>query len=282
MLALPATARTVELAPVGNWTVSYDDGSCAVSRNFGGPDGLVGMELRQIRPGDSFQLIITSNDFSVRSGGSRVSLLPDAPQDGDRFFGLRTSDGIQGVEILGNFKTAADREIAEELKEDDLPVLPLPLADQIAREQAITGFLVSKSFSRDLLLQTGAMDEPMNVMRNCMDELVSSWGIDVVAHQSLARPVHPEDLSEWALQFQRRYPESMLASGRQAIVWARVTVGTDGRGTQCAIQSTMNDTDFNIVACELLLQHGRWMPALDAQSQPIVSYWVGSIVYAIR
>ena len=119
----------------------------------------------------------------------------------------------------GKLQNRCGPRIAEELKEDDLPVLPLPLADQIAREQAITGFLVSKSFSRDLLLQTGAMDEPMNVMRNCMDDLVSSWGIDVVAHKSLARPVHPEDLSEWALQFQRHYPESMLASGRQAIVW---------------------------------------------------------------
>ena len=281
MLTSPARAEVIELAPSGDWVVSFDDSSCALHREFGGSENLVLMELRQFRPGDSYQLVVTTKAYRANRGRIKFALLPDDAPDYESGFGVNSADGAQGFAFLGSFKQAADREIASQLKEDGLPVPLWPLEDQIARERSITGILLDEAFSRDLLLQTGRLDQPMNVMRTCMDDLVGSWGIDVLAHQTLSRAVEPDDLSEWARHLQQQYPSSMLSEGRQAIVWARVTVGIDGRGAQCAVQSTMNDTEFNEVACNLLLEHGRWQPALDAQSQPIVSYWVGSITYEI-
>jgi hypothetical protein len=281
IVASPARAEVISLAPSSEWVVSFDDASCAMIREFGTPESRVSMELRQFRPGGSFQLVVQTVAFARRNGPVSFTILPDEAQEFEYAIGVNRADGARGFALLGSFKRAADREIAERLQEDDQPPRDWPIDDQLIREREISGILVEQGFSEEFLLQTGRLDQVMNVMRTCMDDLVASWGVDVVAHRTLERQVRPIDVTRWRRHLDRRYPLSMVARGQQAIVWARVTVGTDGRAMGCAIQSTMSDATFNDVACSLLVEHGRWEPALDARHQPIISYWVGAISYAI-
>jgi protein TonB len=59
--------------------------------------------------------------------------------------------------------------------------------------------------------------------------------------------------------------------GDYVIVW--LTVGTDGRPTDCKVARPSRDSEANAITCRLALERFRFRPATDGSGQPVVSTW---------
>ena len=150
------------------------------------------------------------------------------------------------------------------------------------QESRVTGITIRRAFNRTLFLKTGSMHAPMEAMRTCLDELMTHWGIDVEAHRTLSRRVQPVDQAAWAGEIQKRYPVQMLKEGMQGYLDIRLGISDQGKPTACHLQSPINDEAFESAACDSLMQHAKFEPALDAVGQPIASYYRTSIIYMIN
>ncbi len=157
-----------------------------------------------------------------------------------------------------------------------------PHLDHLARTHAATeGILIEQAFSRDLFIRTGQMGTAMAAMRTCLDELMSHWEIDVAAHRSLSRKARPLNFQDLARRMQQNYPREMVRQGLAGYLNVRLSVSAEGQPTACHLQTPINHEVFEREACEGLMRHAKFSPALDAAGQPIASYYQTSILYML-
>jgi TonB family protein len=273
--AVDRPEEVLRLAPSSNWVVDYDADSCALRRAFDSADDKVTLEFRQYAPGDMLQVIVASNYLETEGGRLRVKFEPD-----DRLLERpHAIVGTFGEGIEGLFYQDSLRANAE--KDPDGEPAPWSADDRDAREEAISGLLVTDGFERDVMLQTGAMHRPMVAMRACIDELLTHWGIDVEAHRTLSRPVTPKLMHRWVRRVQEQYPVQMLHQRRGGYIHIRLMIAADGKPTSCNVQIEASHPAFQQAACDTLMRHAQFDPALDAAGQPIASYFITSILYQV-
>ncbi|HXD03378.1 MAG TPA: energy transducer TonB [Novosphingobium sp.] len=64
------------------------------------------------------------------------------------------------------------------------------------------------------------------------------------------------------------YPSRALREEREGTTGFRVTVGPDGRVTDCQITSSSGSPDLDQTACEKIRQRARFTPATDGEGNP--------------
>ena len=266
----PSTIYT----PSISWNVDYADDSCALRRAFVNGDDKVVLELRQFSPGDKFNATAASTAFRQGTKPLKVRILPeDKTHDAAGSSPLQYPNGLFGFGWSDSFVplTGGAGKLAV------IGAIP----DRTAREKAIEGIELSAGLTRTVVIATGEMYRPMQAMRKCMEELLTHWGIDAVAHRNLSRQAKAKDQGEWAKIIQAKYPGKMLVYDRSGIVRVRVMVGTDGLPTSCHIQVPSQDKSFEATACAGMMKAARFEPALDAMGKPIASYYVTTISYFV-
>ncbi|MGB3166741.1 MAG: energy transducer TonB [Alteraurantiacibacter sp.] len=280
----PVNPEPTTLAPVMNWNVDFAEDSCALRRMFGEEGQRVYLELRQYEPGNPLVAMVASNDFDRlnRPRDFSFSFAPDAEfQEVDFPMGIDSDDLGKGAMFYTSLMTAEQRALSGELRSGHS--IPLAIEDKVrdTREAAITHVTVNGLFEEPIVLETGSIHPAMGVMRQCMDELVEHWGVDVEAHRTLLRTVQPLEMNSWVRRVQQYYPRSALMRGQQAYVRIRLNVSEEGRATDCAIQASFNEAVFDEAACRQLLRYSRFEPALDANGDPIASYWHTAVRYQV-
>lgn len=250
----------------------FDDG---ISRVF--------LELRQFSPGDSAQLIVASNRDRRTSRRVGANFLPDDETHyHDRVMAIGLGELGEGILTTVTPYRSGMRELSEELGENQQVDYSWTDEQRDGREAEITGLAITRAFRENFVLETGPMHEPMAVMRDCLDKLLGYWGIDVEAHRSLLRQVRPVEIERWSRELVERYPSNLLQDGEQAVVRIRMNISEVGRPTACTVQLSMSNSQFEELACALLLRHARFEPALDGNGDPIASYWVTQVTYQIN
>lgn len=285
--ATPLAARDEPevLAPASAWVVDYADDSCALRRQFGEVGHAVVLELRQFAPGSvNYQYKLLSDIYRLNNRyaatGVRIRYLPDAePTDAVAAFNLEPQEQWRGITFAHSL---FERPIAD-YDEENPAAEPAERSALVAslnlesREQAITGIEIRNAFNQDIILQTGSLRAPMNAMRECLDELLTHWGIDAQAHRTLRQAALPIDQHIWARQVQEVDPGARR--GEQAVLRIRLAISVEGRVTGCHMQQRMGQEQFAQAACDALRQYGRFSPALDAQGNPIASFYPLTMFY---
>ena len=265
---------TLLLEPQSDWVLDYDDDSCALRRAFG--DGDIGafLELRQFAPDDTIQFTAYSTDIGITPHPAIYRADPDeAATASSVTYYVNFGEGGTGVQFQGDLRRSAERPQQPDTGWDP---------DQRAgREREIDGISVYSGLDRPVTFATGSLGSPMQAMRVCLDELLTHWNIDVAAHRTLNRRATPWRMERWIGQVRRVYPTRMLRDGEQAKLRVRLMVNEEGRASECFVQSTIGDKGFEDEACEQLLDHARFEPALDAQNRPIRSFWTTSMIYTL-
>lgn len=119
----------------------------------------------------------------------------------------------------------------------------------------------------------------MTALHDCVDELVTHWGIDVEAHKTLTRPALPIDMAAAASMV--GYPPKMLRQRMPGLVNVRLAIDEAGRVTACHIQMPLSDPEFAASSCADIQHAFEFEPALDKDGKPIASYWVTRVVFQI-
>ncbi|MEO5494767.1 MAG: energy transducer TonB [Sphingomonas sp.] len=67
------------------------------------------------------------------------------------------------------------------------------------------------------------------------------------------------------------YPPAAIRAGAQGRVVARLSVGTDGRVTDCQVTASSGNGDLDSTTCRIAKSRVRFTPAQDASGSPIAS-----------
>jgi len=286
-IAQQASAQEARiLPPSSNWILNYDDDSCALQRGFGSEGEAVFFELRQFSPGVGYQVLVVSPDFEVRNERPKVRYGNDeafwVPPGGSK---LDYDDGTGGVVFNDNLFAAEFKAELDDLDHNERNLRLFELARDEAmlaeREASVATISIDDSFGDEITLRTGEMHAPMEAMRECMDDLLTRWGIDAEAHGSLSRPVLPRNYNRLARRVMQNYPSSMLRAGNNARLQVRLAISAEGDVTGCHLQMPIEYDDFREDAC-YALERASFDPALDADGNPVASYWTNTISYYVR
>ena len=77
------------------------------------------------------------------------------------------------------------------------------------------------------------------------------------------------------------YPSRALREEREGVTGFRVTVGPDGRVTDCEITSSSGHADLDEAACSNIRRRARFNPATDGEGQPTTGSYSNRVRWVI-
>lgn len=255
------------LAPATPWALDYAKDSCRLVRTFGTGDQEVTVGLTSFAPGGRFQLSAVGNLTRTVSSANTITIALDEVERMKVAFLQVDFGGRPGLYITNPISIGRPPPAAIEQMRHSLPVASY--SDPAVEAQVKTiGFI--DGLQQEFEIKTGSMQAPMKALKDCTTELVSHWDIDHAAHQSLTRGAVPKLGSKpWVLR--SAYPREMR---QPTMINARLIVDTEGRVADCVIIDAEEGSEFARLTCEMLRKNGSFSPALDANGQPVRSYYV--------
>lgn len=111
----------------------------------------------------------------------------------------------------------------------------------------------------------------VEAFRVCRDDLVASWGFDPAVLAGLQK--WPAPIQAFTSLFRAEdYPGGRAWMGDGGVVTVRYTVGVDGRVSECApISDPGKETPFYKRTCQILIERGRFEPAIAADGRAIAT-----------
>lgn len=170
--------ETLELEPSSPWVVDYADESCALRREFGGPENPVVLQFTQFEPNSPvFQIDIVGPNLRWNARETERFVLQYVPDElGSTVFGaMRITAGERGngLTFYASMSRPTDATSANAGMEEAAPSQQEAAATLVARAQEITGIIVSGAFTQVLRLDTRSLGNPMQAMGSCLDELMT-------------------------------------------------------------------------------------------------------------
>ena len=284
--ASPAFAQSgkeaLVLKPTSAWHVDYADDRCRLARKFGEGDQQAYVFFDRYGPTEYFRLTVAGKPMKTyaEKGDAAVQFGP-TEQEQQLFFFNGISGKSPALVFASNVRVAGPSEaeleaIKNKGKDEWIDLAPV----SEARQKAIKFLTIGKPLRRPVTLETGSMRAPFAALEKCIDNLMTTWGIDVEQHKMLSRNVTPtESPGKWVVS--NDYPLDMLRSGQPAIVEFRLSVGADGVPTACHIQSTTRPKEFDDAVCKSVMRRARFDPALDAKGKPLATFYRNTVRFQI-
>ena len=99
---------------------------------------------------------------------------------------------------------------------------------------------------------------------------------------SRARGATPDGLGRWSARIQEQYPPRAVRDEVEGRVGVRVTVGPNGRVSDCSVSSSSGSSILDEAACSGMRSYARFNPALNAAGEPIAGSYSTTIVYQLN
>ena len=275
----------LHLTPASRWVLDYAEESCRLARSFGQGDEEITLIMSQFEPGDEFVVTLAGKSWlpSYSDGPLNIKLRfgPAEEQSEESAYtgtlGDKRAILFTGAQRLAPY-TKAER-IASRERYERGSFVAAPIGK--AREAAVKWLTISFSQRKELVLETGPMNETMAKLRECSWDTVKHWGLDVEQQRTLSRVAFPTDSpANWISADD--YPTRMLRGGYQGIVHFRLMVDAAGKATSCTIQLSTRPKEFDDAVCRNFMRRARFTPALDAQGKPVPSYWRSSVQFRLE
>jgi TonB family protein len=273
----------LRLAPASPWNVHYADDSCRFGRAFGEGDQQITFSAERYDDGNDLRISFYGKSLKKNEDGElRLRFHPYDHVIKAIFYPATGSNAIPALVLASPVRLY---DAAEEEKRrtdgfqsgDDVDRL---LAVTPEQEAAITSWELSGRSLPHVVLETGSMGDVMATLRACTDQLLGEWGLDVARHKSLrvrARPVTSP--ASWITDAD--YPIHLAERGMRGIVNFRLMIDAQGGVAGCHIQQSTRPAEFDETVCKGLVRRAKFTPALDADGQPIPSYYRNSVRFSL-
>jgi protein TonB len=114
----------------------------------------------------------------------------------------------------------------------------------------------------------------------CQTEALRRWGISTEALSTLRSFPRPSQ-NVASLVGPNDYPASALRGGRDGTVIMRMTVGVDGRVSDCATVVSSGHQDLDRGTCEVAQRRFRFIPAVGRDGVAVAAPLVTSVTWTI-
>ena len=120
-------------------------------------------------------------------------------------------------------------------------------------------------------------ESAVRALRRCFEQTLAEWGIDMAARASLqSMPTAtsvPFDDGD--------YPSAALRENAQGVTIVRLTIGTNGRISDCAIIRSSGNETLDQRTCQVYRREGRFTPAIGADGQPAEVRFLSIVTWRI-
>lgn len=260
--AAAAADPDTPLAPSSKWQLDYAPSECRLLRSFGEGKDRVTLQLGRLDVTDAIEMALagphvpaTDRDLPVTVSTATVAQVP----------GIQARGFAAGRDTPATLRFRPDVDLPVALRGDAAAGRPTQLGIRFVRGYAVR-------------LDLGGMQGALGSLDRCMDELVTSWGLDPAEQHR--RKSEPEPLTDPIRWFKPDdYPASLNRSGVGAIVVMRLVVAADGTVRDCAVAKAGGDKAFEDLTCRLAAARARFRPAIGAGGRPIASVWIRRIAW---
>ena len=269
--ARPAAAQedAIRLQPSSDWSLEYADQHCALRRSFGEEVQRTFLEIRLSYPNTSFRVSVVSERFPV---GALEPVTHFEPDTGETQAHLPVAL-LQGTNRIGglygdSLHLSAMR--SDDALKDDQGQIIWSDAARDAREREITAYNVSDLFFDDLTLQTGEMHAPMNALRDCVNDLLRTLGVDPTAQATLSREPEPVNFVRMFRNVQQAGANPTRAAAIS--VHVRLVIDPSGEVAGCYLHDIAADPERHEALCAAY-RRSEFEPALDASGTAVTAVW---------
>jgi hypothetical protein len=284
------------LAPTSDWTLDFADERCSLIREFADGADRIRLQIDAYGPTLGYRVML-SGDLVAGSDAAplrefRVGYSPDT----DTRPAMAMFMGKFGNDNAVAFGPAflPDRPFAEWMPR---PPEQTPDAPQRrdwpggAFQRSVRHMTVQFGDATPFRLDTGSMAAPLAAVQRCVDDLLTSWGIDPAQHRTRTRVpgllelpdgyklVHVDLDDDHPGYTERRYQAQARAEANLRerpqpragyAVPVRIMIDAAGKSTACVAQTATASEAYRRSTCETW--EGPYRPALDAQGQPVASF----------
>jgi hypothetical protein len=281
-----AATKEMRLKPSSKWAINYANENCRLGRFFGEGENQVILFMDRYSPSDNFRVTLSGKPMKSMLGGEKIRIQFGPNETEQKLEYLPGSIDKETPSLIVQSSITVVGQTAEEIKQYEIAMKSKdyevmkrePIAP--ARYAAIKSISISKSQSKMIVLETGSMEKPMAALSKCIDDLVTTWGVDVARHAALSRPAMPKgNPGSWLTTDD--YPRNMLNTGQGGIVNFRLSIDDTGKPTACHIQETFRERGFDKIVCDNIMKRARFEPALDKDKLPIASFYLNTVRFQI-
>jgi TonB family protein len=249
---LAASGAGAGEAPSGSWRVERIDSHCILLGPGPGPKPQL-LTIKTTPGSGLLQLAVTDPSWSYREASRAAQMQfvldPGGPVTGERAIPVRNSAGA-GVEISG--------------------IDPSFLA---AFAEAASIRLEQKG---KVLFRAQLSDAPawVRAFRDCEDDSLRQWGVDVAARTALTRLPKPAGAGAIGWFRWQEFPQEASKPGTSGTTIARIAVDAAGRPASCAVAVSAGHPALDRTTCWSILKRARFEPALDSAGKAIDSEYI--------
>jgi TonB family protein len=249
------------LEPTTKWQMDYAPGECRLLRTFGEGKDAVTVQFSRLDPAPHIEIGLIGRSLPSTPSPVSSTLSTTTVTSVDA-----TAQGFAAAgPSLASIRYQPNSRIGDALRSDVASGAPTRLGVAFTPRFAIA-------------LNLGSMKAPLAALDTCIDDLVTTWGLDPAEQRW--RKSAPEPVGDVAAWFRPAdYPAALNRSFAGGIVVVRLIVAADGRVTDCAVPKAGGDKAFETLTCRLATERARFTPAKGADGQPIASVWARRIAW---
>ena len=268
----------------GQWQLEAAEEECRIARVFTNGDQQIALALERNRADPLVRVVLVTSALSFYRTAEELgyTFQPAGEHRSARYITAEMADG-QTYYNLGNVLLAAMPAPPAPGTPPPAPGTPQPVYDRAA-EQAyaagITAIEFNTGLTQPVRLETGSLRAAITALQACEDDLLRSWGLDWEKHQTMTRRAAPDGrASDWIPAGTIGFGDfASLSAGRNPF---RVMISAEGQPTACNAMWVSLDANKNERVCNAIMEHGRFLPALDAAGQPMASYWIVDYLFGL-
>ena len=283
--AAMAKEETLILQASSQWQLDYSPDSCKLARQFGEGEQALTLLLTRYSPSARMDFLLAGPPIkSIREAGEADIRFGAGEEAQDvTYLGGTFSEKpamiVAGGVYLHHLTDEQLQAIRDEAEHDPKKDEADRAAD-LLRAEAANYIQVDPPRHEPIRLETGSLGKPFQAFDRCIDELVHHWGVDVPRYKLRSRDPEPiGNVGKWVTFSD--YPSDALRKGAQSIVHFRLSVGEDGKVTDCYIQGGTEGESFQDTVCRTIKKRARFKPALDADGRPLASYYISTVRFEI-
>lgn len=272
-LLLAKSGQPVALEKVGAWELNYDQDSCHLFGEFGSGGNDTVINITRYQPGDSFDLTLYGPLVKVVGAGRTPVELA---------FG--NGKPFQATGFVGNAGVSKPLLMFSGLRLDNWSP-PRPLPEDIdpptitpAAEAAITSITFKLPGYQRYRIETGSLGLPMAAMRECLSDLLETWGYDPSTEAGLRQRARPLTKAQDWIKYSD-FPKGAIRHEHNGLVEFRLDVDSTGKVAGCHILQRTNPDEFADLSCKLLTKRASFSPALDKDGKPVKSFYINKVVW---
>ncbi len=276
----------------GPWALDAGEDSCRLARSFTDGESTLALAMERNRADNMVRLVLVSDAIRTFRTADQIgySYLPANDQRSAMFVRSETADG-QAYFNLGNIFIGPDPFAAFAAGPGggpgaggpppgggagDMPAMVIPPYDREAEQEfaaTIRGIALNEGLLQPIRIEIGSLGGAIEALQACTDDLLRSWGLDWEAHQTMTRRAAPVGPAyEWIPRGTVGFQDFGKFGGASNPF--RVMVDASGQPTSCHVHWPTLEARQNDAICEAIMENGEFTPALDADGEPMASYWM--------